>query len=160
MIAPVGNIPVTSPGQRFGAPRDGGSRPHKGRDYSVRVGTPVQAADSGTATEGYSGGMGKYVTITHGSGCKTVYGHLSQIIKLGRVNAGDVIALSGNTGKNYKGEGYSAHLHFEIWADGQAQDPDTYMYGSSQVQGDDLTSLLSDPELQRAIQALSQTLYS
>ena len=49
---------------------------------------------------GRATGMGKLITIDHGYGFKTRYGHLSEIkVKKGqRVKRGDIIALMGSTG--------------------------------------------------------------
>jgi murein DD-endopeptidase MepM/ murein hydrolase activator NlpD len=51
-----------------------------------------------------------------------MYGHLSRIIAVqgARVNAGEVIARSGNTGRSS-----APHLHFEIRLNGVSLDPGT-----------------------------------
>ena len=40
-----------------------------------------------------------------------------------KVKAGDVVALVGTTSSNYS----SSHLHFELWYEGQALDPQKYI---------------------------------
>jgi murein DD-endopeptidase MepM/ murein hydrolase activator NlpD len=86
---------------------------HLGIDIAAAEGSAVIASDSGTVV--YAGwndsGYGNLVAIDHNNGYKTIYAHLSQLfVKCGdQVNSGNMIALSGNTGKSTGG-----HLHFEI----------------------------------------------
>ncbi len=89
-----------------------------GDDY----GQPIIAADSGTVTWSGNdgGGYGNYVTIDHGNGYTTVYGHASELacVTGQYVNQGDVIAYVGSTGNST-----GPHLHFEIQEDGTPLDP-------------------------------------
>lgn len=86
---------------------------HLGIDIAAAEGTPVVASDTGTVV--YAGwndsGYGNLVAIDHNNGYKTIYAHLSSIlVSCGQeVYSGNMIALSGNTGKSTGG-----HLHFEI----------------------------------------------
>lgn len=84
---------------------------HTGIDLGVGVGTPIYAAKAGTVVESGDGGdAGNYVMIKHEGGNWSNYQHLSSIIrKSGKVEAGELIGKSGNTG-------YSSgpHLHFSI----------------------------------------------
>ena len=108
---------------RFGA-RWG--RNHKGIDFGVPVGTSIKAAAAGTVTyAGWnSGGYGYLVIISHGNGVQTYYGHCSSIITHvgAQVNAGDLIAKSGNTGRST-----GPHLHFEIRINDVAYNPELYL---------------------------------
>lgn len=93
---------------------------HNGIDLRASVGTAVMSAADGTVTGtgntdlGCPGGSyGNWVLIDHGNGLSTLYGHLS-LIKVGagqKLNRGDLIGYSGNTG-------YSTgpHLHFTVYA--------------------------------------------
>lgn len=93
----------------------GASKNHKGVDIALPVGTPVRAMAAGTIenridSKGLNGGFGRYVVIRFDDGTKQIMGHLSKFLaKSGtRVQAGEVVALSGDSGVG------RAHLHNEI----------------------------------------------
>jgi len=97
-------------------------QPHLGLDVAVPVGTPVAAAASGTVSLAepdlyFTGGT---VIVDHGAGVQTLYAHLSEVrVHPGqRVSAGDVIALSGKTGRVT-----GPHLHFGLAWYGLQLDP-------------------------------------
>ena len=97
-------------------------RGHFGIDFAVKTGTPVLAASGGYVIfADYTANDGYMIIIMHNDNYTTVYKHCSQLTKKVRdhVLQGEVIALSGNTGYNTTG----AHLHFEVWKDGQAINP-------------------------------------
>lgn len=113
----------------FGNRRDpitGQRRGHTGMDLAVPTGTPIRAALPGTVTVSTynQGGYGYYVMIDHGGGLVTLYGHCSRLLaQAGKaVQAGDVIALSGSTGRST-----GPHLHFEVRVNGQRTDPRPYL---------------------------------
>ncbi len=113
----------------FGNRRDpftGERRGHSGMDLAVPTGTSVRAALPGTVTVSTynQGGYGYYVMIDHGSGLSTLYGHNSQLLaRVGQtVEAGDVIALSGSTGRST-----GPHLHFEVRINGERTNPRSYL---------------------------------
>lgn len=87
-------------------------RMHYGIDLKLQVGDTVRAAFSGKVrlTKYEGRGYGYYVVIRHDNGLETVYGHLSRfLVKPNEyVQAGEPIALGGNTGRST-----GAHLHFE-----------------------------------------------
>ena len=94
---------------------------HAGMDFADRVGSPVVAAADGVIS--FSGGRmvyGNTVEITHKNGFMTRYAHLSRAIAKedSRVQAGDLIALLGNTGRST-----GPHLHFEIHRNKTALNP-------------------------------------
>ena len=107
-------------------PFTGRTKGHGGMDLAVPTGTPLRAALPGTVTVSTynQGGYGYYVCIDHGGGLVTLYGHCSQLIaRVGRtVQAGDVIALSGSTGRST-----GPHLHFEVRVNGQRTNPRSYL---------------------------------
>lgn len=92
---------------------------HKGIDLSARC-DPVLSILNGYVIEiGFNPILGKHVRISHGE-FQSIYGHLSQILisKGDTVNAGQVIAITGSTGRT-TGE----HLHFSMRFKGKYINP-------------------------------------
>lgn len=107
------------------APTAGASTNHKGVDWAVPTGTSVCASSGGTVTKaGWGSGYGYVVYIDHPDGRQTRYGHLSRVlVSVGqKVNRGDRIALSGNTGVST-----GPHLHFEMRINGTPVNPLKYV---------------------------------
>jgi peptidoglycan DL-endopeptidase CwlO len=121
LIWPVEGTVTSGFGYRWG-------RMHEGIDISVPEGTPIRAAADGTVilmqSEYESGGYGNYTCIDHGGGLSTCYAHQSSFATSvgARVNQGDVIGFSGNTGHST-----GPHLHFEVRINGAATDPLGYL---------------------------------
>lgn len=105
-IAPVAG-PISSP---FGPRGDGF---HHGIDFAVDENTRVLASKTGIVSDaGYFGNiLGNVVELDHLDGTQTMYAHNSRVLVIvgQSVKQGDIIALSGNTGKST-----GPHLHFEI----------------------------------------------
>jgi len=98
---------------------------HPGLDIAVPVGTPVRASGGATVNQiGDDPEYGYYVLLDHPEEYQTMYGHLSRIIVTDgqTVEAGEVIGLSGNSGRST-----APHLHFEIRVNGAAVDPLGYL---------------------------------
>lgn len=94
---------------------------HEGLDISAAIGTPVLApADGVVVFADRENGYGKLLKISHGYGYSTVYGHLDRfLVKPGqKVTRGQVIAKVGMTGR-----ASGSHLHYEVWRDGEKQNP-------------------------------------
>ena len=111
---PIQGIVTSEYGMRHG-------RPHEGIDINLSTGDRVQAAFDGMVrVTKVSRGYGNVVVIRHHNGLETLYAHLSKIlVKPGDVvNAGDVIAKGGNTGRST-----GSHLHFELRFRGEALNP-------------------------------------
>lgn len=72
---------------------------------------------------GWQSGYGNVIIIDHG-GYQTYYAHLSKInVYIGlRVEKGDFIARSGNTGTST-----GPHLHFEVRKNDEPNDPVAYL---------------------------------
>jgi murein DD-endopeptidase MepM/ murein hydrolase activator NlpD len=125
LIWPVEGL-LTSPfGERDHVMGGGGTQFHAGIDLSVPTGTPVQAAQEGVVVfAGYNGAYGKAVKVDHPNGFSTLYAHNSRIlVHVGQtVKAGQVICLSGSTGRST-----GPHLHFEVHKDGWPVDPLQYL---------------------------------
>lgn len=95
---------------------------HLGIDYGVRKNNPVFASAGGIVTfADYTIDSGYTIMIQHDQNYISVYEHCSSLIVKARdvVKQGEIIALSGNSGKNTTGP----HLHFEIWENGKPIDP-------------------------------------
>ncbi len=120
-----GKYYVTSPyGARWGTV-------HKGMDISCPEGTPVVAAKSGTVSLSYrSSSAGEYIVLDHGDGMCTEYMHNSlRLVSAGEhVEAGQVIAYSGNTGQST-----GPHCHFGVRINGERVDPAPYLGIPSQI---------------------------
>ncbi len=94
---------------------------HSGTDFRAAIGTPIYASNSGKvviAKERFL--AGKSVVIDHGEGIFSMYYHCSEIkVKVSdRVERGELIALSGNSGRVS-----GPHLHFGILVRGVQVDP-------------------------------------
>jgi len=96
---------------------------HPGIDIAVPVGSVVRASGGGVVLQtGAQAEYGNFVLLEHPQGYQSMYGHLSRILAVQgmRVAPGEVIALSGNTGRSS-----APHLHFEIRLNGVSIDPGT-----------------------------------
>ena len=113
--------PLTEPGfvtQSLLAGDEGG---HPGIDIAIASGSYVRAAGAGEVIEaGEDPVYGRFALLDHGNGFWTRYGHaLYLVVRRGqRVRRGEVIAISGSTGRST-----APHLHFEILRNGRAIDP-------------------------------------
>ena len=95
---------------------------HMGIDFGVASGSPVYASAGGLIIFAeYTVESGYQIMIQHDDNYLTIYKHCSSLIKKirERITQGELIALSGNSGKNTTGP----HLHFEIWQNGKPIDP-------------------------------------
>jgi murein DD-endopeptidase MepM/ murein hydrolase activator NlpD len=100
---------------------------HSGLDVAVPSGSYVRSAGPGVVAEtGEDREYGRYIRIDHGEGVRSLYAHASWVFpSVGdTVEAGEVIALSGNTGRST-----APHLHLEIERDGQLEDPLPWVTG-------------------------------
>lgn len=98
---------------------------HGGIDIAVPPGSAVRAAGGGTvALTGVDPDYGLFVLLRHPDGYETMYGHTSRLLVRDgdEVGAGQVIALSGNTGRST-----APHLHFEVRRGGRSLDPLTFV---------------------------------
>jgi murein DD-endopeptidase MepM/ murein hydrolase activator NlpD len=107
-------------------PFTGLKKQHNGADFAAPAGTPVIAAASGyIARVEASEFWGKRVVIEHGNGISTVYAHLGSIgVRTGRaVKRGAVIGTVGVSGVTS-----GPHLHYEVWKNGTALDPEELFF--------------------------------
>jgi murein DD-endopeptidase MepM/ murein hydrolase activator NlpD len=94
---------------------------HPGVDIAVPVGSVVRASGGATVLQtGEDPEYGSFVLLQHPEGYQTMYGHLSRsaVGANQAVQAGEVVGLSGNSGRSS-----APHLHFEIRLEGRSLDP-------------------------------------
>lgn len=100
---------------------------HQGVDYTVAEGSSIFATADGTVKEisDKNSTLGKTIVIDHGNGYQTSYSHLlSVLVRRGqKVQRGDIIALSGNSGLSL-----APHLHYEVRYNGIRIDPIHYFF--------------------------------
>lgn len=99
----------------------GGKRRHTGVDIKNAPNKEVYAAFSGVVIQsGVFSAYGKCITIAHANGLQTRYSHNSKnFVSVGdKVKAGDVIGLTGRTGR-----ATTEHLHFETRLNDRPFDP-------------------------------------
>ena len=122
---PAGVFRITS---YYGTRKDpftGKTASHTGYDFACAKGTEIYAADDGTVVIAkYNGSYGNCVTINHGGGIMSLYGHCSSInvVSGQQVKRGDVIAYVGSTGRST-----GNHLHFSVFKNGKLVDPAPYI---------------------------------
>jgi murein DD-endopeptidase MepM/ murein hydrolase activator NlpD len=98
-------------------------RPHEAIDYAAPAGTPIRAVGDGVINgKGRQGGYGNAVSIRHGAGLESRYGHMSGyakgIVVGARVRQGQVIGFVGMTGW-----ATGPHLCFRIKQHGHSINP-------------------------------------
>jgi murein DD-endopeptidase MepM/ murein hydrolase activator NlpD len=135
LVWPVDTVRIT---QLFGGTDFAKNNPgiygrpyHPGVDFGIPVGTKIKSVSGGIIrdfgnTDAFPGcyAWGKWILVDHDNGLSSLYAHLSSIIvsRGQRVEAGEVIALSGNTGVST-----GPHLHLTIYA---SQGVKTGRYGT------------------------------
>ena len=101
-----------------------------GKHYGIDLaGTPNEAVkatlDGTIVLANFTSETGWVIGIQHGNNLFSFYKHNSSLLKKAGdyVKAGDVIAIIGNSGELSTGP----HLHFELWSNGSALDPQKYI---------------------------------
>lgn len=116
---PLENMRVTSSfGTRF-HPIDKVEKFHSGVDLRADNNYVFAVLDGTVSDVGHSNGAGNYIKVRHGD-FETSYLHLSKtFFSYGDIiYAGDIIAISGNTGKST-----APHLHFAVKENGRYINP-------------------------------------
>lgn len=124
-IPVAGNQEISSRYGVRGNPFGRGHEFHNGVDFVIDTGTPILATGPGVVeAAGYEGPNGNRVALSHGFGYRSVYAHLSKVqVKPGdRVTRGQVVGLSGNTGRSS-----GPHLHYTLYYHGKTINPDRYL---------------------------------
>lgn len=99
---------------------------HYGIDVVSKKDEPIKSLADGTVImASWTDDTGYVIAIQHRSDLISVYKHCSVLMKkIGNfVQAGEIIAIIGNTGKYTSGP----HLHFELWYKGNPVDPEKFI---------------------------------
>ena len=99
---------------------------HFSIDVALPKNTPIKAVLSGTVIfADWTPSTGHVIILRHNNGFISVYKHSASLTKNQGdvVKTGEVIALAGSTGNQSTG----IHLHFELWKDGYAIDPQNFI---------------------------------
>ncbi len=102
------------------------SKRHFGVDIAVPKSQPIKSTLDGTVVLAtWTAEDGHVIQVQHTNNLVSIYKHNSSLLKrTGQiVKAGDVIAISGNSGENTTGP----HLHFELWYNGLPINPRNYI---------------------------------
>lgn len=124
-IWPVNGAITSAYGYRMDPFNSGTRQFHTGIDIRGSTGTPIRAAMAGRVSQiGYDSVLGNFVIISHHSGYRTVYGHMSVIrTRSGAyVAAGERIGDVGSTGLST-----GPHLHFTVYKNGVLVNPRSLM---------------------------------
>ncbi len=98
---------------------------HPGVDIRGPLGTPIHAtADGVVMTAGMVNGYGRMVTIDHGHGLTTGYGHMNGFaVTAGQsVSRGQIIGYVGHSGRTT-----GNHVHYEVRIHGTPVNPHKYL---------------------------------
>jgi murein DD-endopeptidase MepM/ murein hydrolase activator NlpD len=99
---------------------------HFGVDVVAKANEPVKSIADGTVIMAeWTQDSGNVVTIQHSGNLVSVYKHNAELLKkVGTfVNAGEIIAIVGNSGEMTDGP----HLHFELWFNGSSLNPEEFV---------------------------------
>lgn len=122
-------FPIIAPAVGYVSRKFESEKGHNGIDYAGKIGSLiVAAADGYVVFAGFTADDGHTIILSHGGGFLTTYKHNQNVLKsVGEfVQRGEPIALLGNTGRT----SYGPHLHFEVWNNGKAQNPNDYLIAS------------------------------
>jgi murein DD-endopeptidase MepM/ murein hydrolase activator NlpD len=131
--AGLSSLSIGLPGVFFFAPLRGivlssfdASISHFGVDIAASEGDPVSAVYTGTVVlSSFTSDGGYVIQLQHPNNLISVYKHNAAILRRvgDRVEAGDIIAMVGNTGEHSDGP----HLHFELWYNGNPLNPQEFI---------------------------------
>jgi murein DD-endopeptidase MepM/ murein hydrolase activator NlpD len=99
---------------------------HFGVDISAQKNTAIKAiADGFVIASDWTLETGNTIAVQHSNNVVSFYKHNSNLLKKtgDKVKVGEAIAIIGNTGEHSSGP----HLHFELWKDGKAVNPQEYI---------------------------------
>jgi murein DD-endopeptidase MepM/ murein hydrolase activator NlpD len=124
-VWPVTSRRITSAYGYRSSPFTGRRQFHSGVDIGSPAGTPIRAAMAGrVSVAGWDNTLGNHVVISHHSGYRTLYGHMSVI----RVKSGAYVATGERIGDvGSTGQSTAPHLHFTVYKNGVTVNPRTLM---------------------------------
>ena len=99
---------------------------HYGTDVVAKTNEVIKSALDGTVIMAtWTVETGYVIQIQHDNNLISIYKHNSELLKRvgNHVEAGEVIAIIGNTGEYSTGP----HLHFELWHNGHPVNPEDYI---------------------------------
>ena len=99
---------------------------HFGIDVVSQADAAVKACLNGTVTlASWTTDAGHVLHVQHANDLVSIYKHNSVLLKKvgDKVKAGEAVAIVGDSGELTTGP----HLHFELWLNGEAVDPEAYM---------------------------------
>jgi murein DD-endopeptidase MepM/ murein hydrolase activator NlpD len=123
-IAPTRGWMTSGFGYRT-SPFTGNREFHRGIDIAGRAGTPVVAtADGVVQFAGSRRAFGKSVTLRHGFGVETKYGHLEELLvrEGDKIKRGQKIGLMGSTGRST-----GPHVHYQLEVNRKPVNPQNYI---------------------------------
>ncbi len=104
---------------------------HDGVDLAAFNRAPIVATAPGKVVyAGWKQGYGNAVEVDHGSGFRTLYGHMSSVaVKVGTsVAIGQKLGTMGSTGRST-----GPHLHYEVYFHGKTYDPIRFLRAGKHV---------------------------
>jgi murein DD-endopeptidase MepM/ murein hydrolase activator NlpD len=116
---------------------------HKGLDISAANGVPIRATGDGVVKSAQmENGYGREVTIDHGHGVETLYGHMSGFTVMAgqTVVRGQVIGYVGHSGRVT-----GSHLHYEVRIRNTPVNPHKYLRMTLAELGSEAPSVPSAP---------------
>jgi murein DD-endopeptidase MepM/ murein hydrolase activator NlpD len=99
---------------------------HLGVDLVAKINEPIKSITDGTVIfASWTQDSGQVIMLQHKGNLISVYKHNAELYKkVGTfVNAGEIIAIVGNTGELTNGP----HLHFELWYNGNSLNPEEFV---------------------------------
>ncbi len=102
------------------------SEDHYGVDIVTKQDETIKSTLDGTVIfTGFSAEDGNIIHVQHSNNLISIYKHCSAILKTTgeRVRSGEAIGVVGNSGEKSKGP----HLHFELWFNGSAINPQEFL---------------------------------
>ena len=99
---------------------------HYGVDVVAKPDETIKTTLDGTVIfSGFSAEDGNSIHVQHNNNLVSVYKHCSSLLKQtgDRVKSGEAIAIVGNSGE----KSYGPHLHFELWFNGSAINPQEFV---------------------------------